>query len=59
MDLPGRASVSLLGSGVHVNGEVLAPAFAPPTRGEHTNEVLADLGYSLEEIERLRDEHVI
>jgi crotonobetainyl-CoA:carnitine CoA-transferase CaiB-like acyl-CoA transferase len=59
MDLPSRSHVSLLGSGVHVNGEVLAPPFAPPTRGQHTNEVLVDLGYSLEEIERLRDEHVI
>ncbi len=32
---------------------------APPLVGEHTEQVLADLGYAAEEIARLREEEVI
>jgi formyl-CoA transferase len=32
---------------------------APPERGEHTNDVLAELGYSADEIAALRDNKVI
>ena len=31
----------------------------PPTLGQHTDEVLKDLGYGLEQIERLRTEGVV
>jgi len=31
----------------------------PPTCGEHTDEVLADIGYSVEEIARLREAEII
>ena len=59
VNLPGRDHVSLLGSGVHVDGTALAPRLAPPTLGQHNDEVLSELGYSKEEIERLRRDHVI
>lgn len=47
-DLPVRLSVS--GGGI---------THRPPLLGEHTDEVLRDLGYSSEEITALRDAHVI
>lgn len=50
--------VRVLGSGVHVNGHELAPSSAPPMLGEHTDEILAELGYTDEQIDRLRAECV-
>ena len=47
--LPDR-TVSVLGTGFHVNGEPLAPASPPPTLSEHTDELLTDLGFTADEI---------
>jgi crotonobetainyl-CoA:carnitine CoA-transferase CaiB-like acyl-CoA transferase len=55
VDLPGRSRVAVLGSGVRVDGEALAPAMAPPTLGQHNFEVLSELGFSPAELDELRE----
>jgi crotonobetainyl-CoA:carnitine CoA-transferase CaiB-like acyl-CoA transferase len=55
----GPRSAPILGHGIHVNGEVPRPSASPPLLGEHTRAVLADLGYSSEEISALRQEGAV
>jgi crotonobetainyl-CoA:carnitine CoA-transferase CaiB-like acyl-CoA transferase len=57
--LPDRRTVTVLGSGVHVDGESLAPSTPPPTLGQHTEQILVELGYSNEEITALRGARVV
>ncbi len=59
MDLPGQPVVQVLGSGVHVDGETLAPSSSPPRLGQHTEEILIELGYSAEDIAALRERQAI
>lgn len=59
VDLPGRPTVTVLGSGVHVNGHSLAPSSAPPKLGQHTEEILTELGYSSDQIEALRSARAV
>lgn len=46
-------AVRVLGGGVHVDGRTLAPSSPPPVLGEHTDEILAELGFTAERIEEL------
>jgi len=59
IDLPGRPTVQVLGSGVHVDGRTLVPSGPPPRLGEHTDELLSEVGYSPEEIAVLRERQAI
>lgn len=43
-------TVAVLGSGVHVDGVALVPSSRPPFLGEHTDDILGEIGYSADEI---------
>ncbi len=59
LGLADRATVSVVGSGVHVDGASLTPRSGPPALGHDTEAVLRELGFSADEIERLRVERAI
>ncbi len=54
-----RGPIELVGQPIIMNRTSSKLASPPPTCGEHTNDVLADLGYSAEEIASLRDADVV
>ena len=55
----GERSLRVLGSSVHVDGESVGPSARPPGLSEHTDEILAELGYSTEEIAALHDQGAV
>jgi formyl-CoA transferase len=57
---PTAGSIQVVGPPVHLSETPVAPRFAPPRHGEHTDAVLRDvLGLSEREITRLRNEGAI
>jgi CoA:oxalate CoA-transferase len=55
LDHPVAGKVLVTGTPVSINGQVELEAQMPPEHGQHTEEVLLELGYSWEEIGNLRD----
>jgi len=55
----GGGELRVLGLPTHVDGAPVQPTTPPPRLGEHTDEVLAELGLDAEEIARLRDRKAI
>ncbi len=59
MEHPVAGRISVTGCPVTLNGEVTHDAIPAPELGQHTEEVLLELGYSWEQIAALRENHVI
>jgi CoA:oxalate CoA-transferase len=59
LDHPVAGRVTIAGSPVSIDGEVSHEAQAAPELGQHTEEVLLELGYNWEEIAALRDSQAI
>jgi crotonobetainyl-CoA:carnitine CoA-transferase CaiB-like acyl-CoA transferase len=55
----GERSLRVLGSSVHVDGQAVGPPGRPPVLGEHVDDVLAEIGYTAEEIADLRARGVV
>lgn len=58
---PGRdeGTMRVLGSGVRVDEQACAPAGAAPVLGQHTDELLGELGYAQVDVDRLRKAGVV
>jgi len=59
MEHPTAERVRLVGSPLHLSRTPVTYRSHPPLAGEHTEAVLKELGYTAEEVVRLRDEGVI
>jgi crotonobetainyl-CoA:carnitine CoA-transferase CaiB-like acyl-CoA transferase len=56
---PGHGLVSILGSALHIDGAPLPIRRAAPELGEHSAEILQELGYPAAEIDQLRERRVV
>jgi CoA:oxalate CoA-transferase len=59
MDHPAAGRILVTGPPVSINGEHVTELKPPPELGQHSEEVLLELGYSWEDIGALRDEGVV
>ncbi len=59
LDHPTAGKVKIAGNPLIFNGEIESTATMPPELGQHTEEVLLELGYGWEDIERMRNEGVL
>jgi crotonobetainyl-CoA:carnitine CoA-transferase CaiB-like acyl-CoA transferase len=55
----GDGTVRVIGNGIQVDGRPSRPTVRPPVLGEHTEELLRELGYQDEEITSLRAESAV
>ena len=56
---PGHGTVSMIGSALHIDNAPLPVRGPAPKLGEHTEEVLRELGFSLRELDQLRERGVV
>jgi CoA:oxalate CoA-transferase len=56
---PGHGTVSMLGPALHIDGAPLPVRGPAPKLGEHTVEVLRELGFSFRELDQLRERGVV
>ncbi|PSR23721.1 MAG: CoA transferase [Sulfobacillus acidophilus] len=56
---PRAGPIALVGTPVHVNGGGFAVRTPPPLVGQHTVEILREMGYETEEIERLQHRGIV
>lgn len=52
-------TVRVLGLPTHIDGRAVSPSGRPPKLGEHTEEILAEVGFSDTDIARLRAERAV
>jgi crotonobetainyl-CoA:carnitine CoA-transferase CaiB-like acyl-CoA transferase len=55
----GGGEIRVLGAPTHVDGRPVTPGSRPPRLGEHTAEILGELGYTDGDLARLRAEGAI
>jgi crotonobetainyl-CoA:carnitine CoA-transferase CaiB-like acyl-CoA transferase len=58
-DHPALGKVNMVGFPIHMSETPLSVRMPAPELGQHTEEVLLELGYSWEDIVKLREEEVI
>jgi len=59
-DAPGVGSdIRVLRTGFKIDGQAPAVSTPPPTLGQHTDSLLAELGYSHDQIDALRREGAV
>ncbi len=59
MEHPVAGEIQMLGNPMHLSDTPVSYRLAPPTLGQHTEEVLQDLGYDQEAIAQLKEQGVI
>ena len=53
------ANQRIVGTPIRMSGTPLSPSGNVPELGQHTDEIMKNLGYSESEILALRDQHII
>jgi formyl-CoA transferase len=59
MPHPTAGEVKLVGSPIKMSGTPVSYEMAPPLLGQHTEEILKELGYSVSEIKTFQDGHIV